>query len=145
MSNASGDRDREDGGTSAPGTPRAGGHPAASSSASPGASPATATAAGAAIGDSELLASIERLKTEQNALRSERKRVAKELKTMEKKKSRLKKRARQLSDADLLQVLMMRSALTPQKEIAAEAGANADGAAAGGAAARDNGESRGSD
>jgi hypothetical protein len=64
---------------------------------------------------------------------------------MEKKKSRLKKRARQLSDADLLQVLAMRTGGTPKKETAAEAGATEDGAGASGAAAGEKGKRRGSD
>ena len=70
------------------------------------------------------------MKAEQKALRAERKRVARELKNMEKKKSRLKKRARQLSDADLLQVLAMRTTGSPKKASPGEAaGAKAGGAA----------------
>ena len=55
-----------------------------------------------------LLAGIARLKTEQAQLRAERKRVAKELKNAERRRTRLRKQARQLSDADLVAVLQMR-------------------------------------
>ena len=51
---------------------------------------------------------IKEMKDQQNKLRDDKKRVAKELKVMEKKRSRLKKRARQLSDGDLCEVLAMR-------------------------------------
>ena len=51
---------------------------------------------------------IRALKAEQDTLRAERKRVAKELKSAERRKSRLKKRARQLSDGDLLLVMALR-------------------------------------
>lgn len=55
-----------------------------------------------------LLQGIARLKAEQAGLRSERKRVSKELKNAEKRRTRLRKRARQLSDSDLVAVLQMR-------------------------------------
>ena len=54
--------------------------------------------------------SIGRLKEEQAALRAEKKKVAKALKNAEKRRSRLKKKARQLSDGDLVAVLHMRAA-----------------------------------
>ena len=52
--------------------------------------------------------SIDRLKEEQARLRADRKRVAKELRNASKRKTRLRKRARQLSNDDLLAVLVMR-------------------------------------
>jgi len=55
-----------------------------------------------------ILPQIEALKKEQAAIRAERKRVSNELRNMEKKRSRLKTRAKLLSDQDLLQVLQMR-------------------------------------
>ena len=55
-----------------------------------------------------LLSGIARLKAEQANLRAERKRVQQELKNAEKRRARLKKRARQLSDQDLVAVLQMR-------------------------------------
>ena len=61
-------------------------------------------------GADELLNSIGRLKEEQAALRVEKKKVAKALKNAEKRRSRLKKKARQLSDTDLVAVLQMRAA-----------------------------------
>ena len=70
-----------------------------------------------------LLTGIARLKAEQAALRAERKRVQKELKNAEKRRVRLKKRARQLSDADLVAVLQMR-------ETASSSGAASSGGAA---------------
>jgi hypothetical protein len=50
------------------------------------------------------------LKLEQDAVRLSRKKVAKELKNSTKRKQRLKKRAKQLSDTDLLAVLQLRAA-----------------------------------
>ena len=58
----------------------------------------------------ELLNSIGRLKEEQTALRAERKIVAKALKNAEKRRSRVKEKARQLSDTDVVAVLHMRAA-----------------------------------
>ena len=48
-------------------------------------------------------------------MRTERKKVAKDLRNAEKKRSRLKKRARQLSDADLVTVLQIRKSMTAGK------------------------------
>ena len=59
-------------------------------------------------GDEQLLAQIARLKSEQAVLRDNKKKVAKDLKNAEKRRGRLKKKARQLSDADLVAVLHMR-------------------------------------
>jgi FtsZ-binding cell division protein ZapB len=56
---------------------------------------------------------ITRLKREQDAVRADRKRVTKELKNAQKRKQRLKKRAKQLSDADLVSVLQLRAADKP--------------------------------
>ena len=56
-----------------------------------------------------LLTCISRLKEEKTALRAERKRVQSELRNAEKRRSRLKKRARQLTDGDLMTVLHMRT------------------------------------
>ena len=86
--------------------------PAASSAALNAApSVAASSAAGAPPGNDvpePLLTGIARLKAEQARLRSEKKRVQKELKNAEKRRVRLRKRARQLSDADLVAVLQMR-------------------------------------
>ena len=59
---------------------------------------------------STLLPEIQRLKTEQATLRMQRQKVAKELKNAERKRSRLKKRAKLLSDDDLVAVMMLRVA-----------------------------------
>ena len=85
-------------------------------------------------GTEPLLTGIARLKAEQAHLRAERKRVIKELKNAEKRRARLRKRARQLSDADLIAVLQMREATTGQSAADGTTGA-ADAAASSAAAA----------
>ena len=71
--------------------------------------------------------SIERLQEEQARLRADRKQVAQELKNASKRKSRLRKRARQLSNDDLVAVLLMRQTAedeaesSPAEPIAADA------------------------
>lgn len=57
----------------------------------------------------EITTMIGELKKEQDALRAAKKKISKDLRNAVKRRSRLKKRARQLSDADLLQVLKLRS------------------------------------
>ena len=57
----------------------------------------------------DILGSIKALKEEQNHLRDQRKLVSKQLRNEEKRRMRLRKRARQLSDVDLVAVLKMRS------------------------------------
>jgi hypothetical protein len=52
--------------------------------------------------------SIRKLKEQQAAIKAEKQRVAKELKNACKRRNRLKKRARQLTDVDLVEVLQMR-------------------------------------
>mmetsp|Transcript_63367 Transcript_63367/g.183555 ORF Transcript_63367/g.183555 Transcript_63367/m.183555 type:complete len:167 (+) Transcript_63367:42-542(+) len=59
--------------------------------------------------ESQLMKNITALKQEQAQLRLEKKRVAAELRNAERRKSRLKKRARQLTDGDLLQVMQIRT------------------------------------
>ena len=54
--------------------------------------------------------SIMALREEQEKLRADRKRVQKDLKNAQRRKRRLKGRARQLTNTDLLQVLLMRQA-----------------------------------
>ena len=64
------------------------------------------------------------LRQEQDALRRQRKDLSKTLRLAEKKKTRLRKRAKALTDEDLIQVLMMRK---EQREIApAETAASVD-------------------
>ena len=57
----------------------------------------------------DILGSIRALKEEQKTLRDQRKVVSKLLRNEEKRRIRLRKRARQLSDVDLVAVLKMRS------------------------------------
>lgn len=82
----------------------------------------------------ELLSSIDRLKQEQEEQRRERNRVAKELRNATRRKSRLKKRARQLSNEDLVAVMLMRQhdqgAEDEDKDKTEEVAADAPAAAA---------------
>ena len=79
-----------------------------------------------------LLTGIARLKATQAQLRAERKRVVRELRNAQKRRTRLCKRARQLSDADLVAVLQMREVTTSQS--AAEGSTRVTGAVASDAA-----------
>jgi hypothetical protein len=58
----------------------------------------------------QLISTIARLKGEQAKMRQDRARIARDLKNATKRKNRLKTRARQLTDADLVEVLQMRAA-----------------------------------
>lgn len=67
----------------------------------------------------EVIPAILRLKQEQLALSLEKRRVAKELKNAERRRARLRRKARQLTDTDLASVIAMRTqvrelAVTPQ-------------------------------
>ena len=62
---------------------------------------------------------IKRLKGEQDAVSADRKRVTKESKNAQKRKQRLKKRAKQLTDADLVSALQLRAAEKPEVPAAA--------------------------
>ena len=53
---------------------------------------------------------ILKLREEQTAQRAERKRIAQELKNTQRRKRRLQTRARQLTNSDLMEVLLMREA-----------------------------------
>ena len=55
-----------------------------------------------------MLEEIQRLKEEQRKLRLDKKQVAKDLKNAERRRGRLKKRAKLLSDTDLVAVLSLR-------------------------------------
>jgi hypothetical protein len=57
----------------------------------------------------DILGHIKALKEQQKNLKDERKRVSKVLRNEEKRRMRLRKRARQLSDGDLVALLKMRS------------------------------------
>ena len=61
-------------------------------------------------GRPNLLQTIEAMKQEQKQLRDERQRVANEVNNALKKKKRLRCKASQLTDADLIEVLQMRRA-----------------------------------
>lgn len=99
--------------------------PRASDADAPVAEPVSAAPVAAASEVKEsLAASIMRLKWERAAAREARKRLSKELHNAQRRASRLKKRARQLTDLDLLEVLRMR------EEKASEAAATSSSAAA---------------
>jgi len=68
-------------------------------------------AGGGTSGGSPLNKHIQQLKEEQAALLASRKRLQKDLRNAERKKRRLRDRARQLTDDDLVSVLMMRKDL----------------------------------
>ena len=57
----------------------------------------------------DILGNIKALKKQQKNLRDERLKVGKQLRNEEKRRMRLRKRARQLSDGDLVALLKMRS------------------------------------
>jgi hypothetical protein len=69
---------------------------------------AEATADGRRQPKDNLMDSIRKLKEQQAVIKAEKQRVAKELKNACKRRNRLKKRARQLTDVDLVEVLQMR-------------------------------------
>ena len=70
--------------------------------------------------------SILALREEQQRVRADRKRVQKELKNAQRKKRRLKDKARQLTNTDLLEVLLMRQSekAEPESQEAEGAGDN---------------------
>lgn len=78
---------------------------------------AVAVAAGHIVntpeGHESLTARIARLKDEQAAMRASKKTLAKDLRNATRRASRLKKRARQLTDCDLVEVLKMREVKQP--------------------------------
>ena len=79
-----------------------------------------------------LSATIADMKTEQARLREERKRHAAELKNAQRRKRRLRSKARQLSNEDLLAVLLLRQEQTA--ETCADGGDASSGSGSGGAA-----------
>ena len=99
----------------APGPPAS----ASSSSGSAGLAALLAEVPGPAGGE-QLGDAIARLKREQDDVRANRKRVTKELKNAQKRKQRLKKRAKQLSDTDLVSVLQLRASEKAAVATAAE-------------------------
>ena len=78
----------------------------------PGSSGDGGPALGAIAGGKEknILTEIQALKAEQKLAREAKLKITKELRNAEKRRQRLKKRAKQLSDSDLLAVMTLRSA-----------------------------------
>ena len=70
--------------------------------------------------DSALLKHIDTLKEEQKKQRADRLRLAKDLKNAEKRRRRLKTKAKMLSESDLQEVLGMRARESALKKMAAE-------------------------
>ena len=76
-------------------------------------------------GELRILPEIMRLRMEQKALQDQHKQIQKDLKNAEKRRSRLKKRARQLTDEDLLAVFQLRKQeMDAKREKAASAAAS---------------------
>ena len=74
---------------------------ASASSSSTGGVPESQTA--------DILGNIQKLKGQQKALKDQRKKIASQLRNEEKRRNRIRKRARQLSDTDLVALLKMRA------------------------------------
>ena len=74
---------------------------------------ASIIAAAGVDGQESLAQSIVRLKIEQQQGRESKKRLTRELHNAQRRASRLKKRARQLTDGDLVEVLKMREVKAP--------------------------------
>ena len=70
----------------------------------------SAIGAVAAAKEKNILTEIQALKAEQKRAREEKIKITKELRNAEKRRQRLKKRAKQLSDSDLLAVMTLQSA-----------------------------------
>ena len=82
--------------------------------------PTASGSAGPPEKGSDLLKEIERLKEEQKKQRADRARLAKDLKNAEKRRTRLKTKAKMLSENDLQEVLGMRAREAALKKMAAE-------------------------
>jgi hypothetical protein len=93
---------------------------------------AVADAVAAAVGGDQGGVRIQQLKAQQAAMKADKKRVAKELKTAQSKRKRLMKAAAKLSFGDMAEVMAIQLAADRRREAAAAPGA---GAAAAGAAA----------
>lgn len=78
---------------------------------------------------SALLSQIDNLKKEQKAARAARAKLSKDLRNAEKRRKRLKGKAKMLSETDLKEVLGMRATETTLKQVAASAKAQATTAA----------------
>lgn len=72
----------------------------------------------------QLLNTIARLRADQQRMRQERQAISKALKLANKKKNRLKVRARQLTDDDLVEVLRMRQAMRGTSAAPSSSGAS---------------------
>lgn len=85
-----------------------------------------------ALPDDALSESIQKLKDQQKALRDEKVKLTKDLRNAERRKKRLRSRARQLTDEDLVQVLMFRKGQKEEQDAkkakAAASGANTSSA-----------------
>ena len=111
-------------GAVAPGQPPDGAAAAAASSDA-------ATVLGLIGEESPLQKHIKKLREEKNALRKENQQIARQLRNAEKKRMRLRHKARQLSKEDLISVLQMRAANS--RSDAAEASTPAVASASGSA------------
>ena len=87
--------------------------------------PAAAPPSAESTPSKSLNASIERLKLEQHRLKTSKKQIVQELRSAERKRKRLRERARQLTDEGLLSVMLMRKE-KKQEPTAAAASENED-------------------
>ena len=87
----------------------------AAAAAAAGVTPSTQLVEAAKKAGHDILGSIAELRRQQAELRAQRKKVAKKLKNEEKRRSRLRRRAWQLSDSDLAALLRMRSEEKPDE------------------------------
>ena len=72
--------------------------------------PTAASSSGQAVDPGQsILVAISTLKAQQKKLRDDKKALSRDLRNAERRRSRLKKRAKQLSDADLLAVISLRN------------------------------------
>lgn len=97
------------------------GQPGSSNDLTAAAEEGAVTAKGKSIVDE-----INALKAEQKAARDQKKKITRDLRNAEKRRQRLKKRAKQLSDADLIAVMSLR---VHEKMLGGKAAAGGDGGA----------------
>ena len=79
----------------------------------------------------DILGNIQKLKAQAALLRDQKKSVSKQLKNEEKRRKRLRERARQLTDTDLLALLKMREAAAKSAEDAIAPSSSSSAASSG--------------
>ena len=100
------------------GSPKTGASSASSAVGGASTSTTSSSATTEGVPDEPLQRHIDRLRAEKRRLKEERRVLQKTLKNAEKRKARLKKKARQLSTKDLFDVLALREDVQAQKAAA---------------------------